>query len=128
MMQDPREDDDALSYASIVRLADDEVNGIPVAVFESEFDAGELMALFDLEATDGIVTSTAAMTGSMRQYIGLSDFHVYRAELAVTAADDAEGSTIDIALDIRLSDFNAPLTVELPADAFIFPLEFLMQM
>lgn len=112
---------------TVTRLADSEVNGVAVAVFESSMDMGHLLALLNTEAAEETAESSETLNATMREYIGLDDHYLYRSEIAAKVVDSSSMTTIDIWLAIDMSDFNVPVSIEIPEDAFVFPVEFLME-
>lgn len=131
---------------SVTRLADSEINGVAVAVFESSVDLGVLtdvvMELYDSQgsmdpAEIAQARETLAETElTMWQYIGLSDHYTYRTAVSMEMGDsDVENDgqsqvVMDMSLSMTLdqSNFNEPVIVEIPEDAFVMPLAMLMQM
>ncbi len=129
---------------TITRLADSEVNGLAVAVFESSVEMSLLadMVIGAYEGTTALDPSEiAAMRQqladaalNMRQYIGLSDHYTYRTELSMEmgSADVQAGglgaSEMSLSMTLDQSNFNEPVTASIPEDAFILPLAMLMQM
>ncbi|MDE2821390.1 MAG: hypothetical protein OXI40_16790 [Chloroflexota bacterium] len=120
---------------TITRLADSEVNGLAVAVFESSLEMNHFADMV-VEAYQGTTALDAAeiaamrqqlenATLNMRQSIGLSDHYTYRTELSMEMDGASEMS---MALILDQSDFNEPVIVEIPQDAFILPLAMMMQM
>ena len=121
-------DAEAAHKGTVLRLADDEVAGIPVAVFEMRVDAGHFMPL--AEAAEGDAGELIA-----RQYIGLADHYSHRVEIDGEASLSLPGSgesvsQMNLALDIGvdLSAFNEPVAVELPEEALVFPLAMMIMM
>ncbi len=123
---------------AIERLPDSEVNGIAVAVFESALGYSALSSLTGLiaiadpsAAGDGSLDTAIDGMLSMRQYIGLEDHYLHRAELSMTigmAVDETDAGSMDMSMSLNLSDFNQPVAVEIPEDAMILPLMMMMQM
>ena len=113
---------------AVTRLADSEVNGVPVAVFEMEQNLDQFMGLLDTEATAAVAESSSTLTATMRHYVGLEDHYTYRAEFIMNSADEALTASMDMSMTMDFSEFNLPVAVEIPEDAFVFPLEFLLQM
>ena len=112
---------------TVTRLADSEVNGVPVAVFESSLNMSQIMALLSPVAGDA-ADSAATLDATVLQFIGLDDYYQYRAEATINVAESSSMTTINVWFALGMSDFNLPVTVEIPEDAFVFPLEFLMEM
>ena len=113
---------------AVTRLADSVVNGVPVAVFEIDQNLDQFMGLLDTGATAAVADSASTLTATMRQYIGLDDYYTHRAEIHIASADEALMASMAMSMTMDFSDFNLPVAVEIPEDAFVFPLEFLLQM
>ncbi len=129
---------------SVTRLADSEINGLAVAVFESTVDmsliADMAMGLFDdsdaidQAEKDAMQESLHHATLTMRQSIGLSDHYTYRTELSMgSGSADAQAAGqgergISMGMTLEQSHFNQPVEVAIPEEAFILPLAMLMQM
>ncbi len=132
---------------SITRLADDEVADVAVAVFETTIDldaffslvsAEDLVAeandIYDPEDARKLIEAIDVRDFTSRQYVGLEDHYTYRMDMSldVTIAhedyDMDEDASFIMDMDIMLSDFNEPVDVTIPEDAFVFPLAMLMQM
>lgn len=118
---------------AVTRLPDAVLGGIPVAVFETGIDSSALAAMLAAEPDYAAESITGAIVS--RQYVGLSDHFTYRMEIAgeltLPESEDGEDSghgnlVMDIGID--LAAFNQPVSVEIPADAMIFPLAMMMQM
>ena len=123
---------------TVTRLADGEINGVTVAVFESTVDMGLLtdfvMGVVDPDgsmdpADVALYRQHLADTDlTMWQYIGLSDHYTYRTVVSM----EMGGSDVDMAMSLSMtldqSNFNEPVVVEIPEDAFVMPLTMLMQM
>ena len=122
---------------TITRLPDGEVNGTAVAVFELSIDYATLLEVIDITAVMAGMSADAAadqfeveaMLESfqdaalvIREHIGLEDFYAYRVDIA------AESAFASFALRIDLGDFNAPVDVDIPDDAFILPYALMTQM
>lgn len=136
-----------MAAISVARLADSELNGVAVAVFESDFDLNTILSLISAEqlvgASDDMEDSQAAAQMmeaidvsefSVRQYIGLGDSYTYRIVMALDMTMASESGDLDadaqIVMDmsIDLSNFNEPVEVEIPEDAFVFPLAMMLTM
>lgn len=113
---------------AVTRLADSEVNGVPVAVFEIEQNMDQFVGLLDTGATASIADSPSTMNATVTQYIGLADHYTRRVEMNMTGVDEALMVSVDMSMNVDFGDFNQTVSVEIPEDAFVFPLEFLMQM
>ena len=120
----------AVQADTVLRLADGEVAGMPVAVFEMRVDAGSFMSLAG--SADGANGELIA-----RNYIGLDDHYSHRVEiegtlslsLSLAGSDgNVSQSAFGVDIDIDLSDFNQAVSVEMPEDAFVFPLAMVMAM
>ena len=122
---------------TITRLPDGEVNGTAVAVFELSIDYAALLEVIDITAVMTGMSADAAADQSevetmlesfqdaalvIREHIGLEDFYAYRVDVA------AESAFASFALRIDLGDFNAPVDVDIPDDAFILPHALMTQM
>ena len=123
---------------SVTRLADSEINGVAVAVFESSVDLGVLtdvvMELYNSQgsmdpAEIALARETLAETElTMWQYIGLSDHYTYRTAVSMEMGDSDVDMAISLSMTLDQSNFNEPVIVEIPEDAFVMPLAMLMQM
>ncbi|MCY4539617.1 MAG: hypothetical protein OXE52_15470 [Chloroflexi bacterium] len=123
---------------SVTRLADSEINGVAVAVFESSVDLGVLtdvvMELYDSQgsmdpAEIALARETLAETElTMWQYIGLSDHYTYRTAVSMEMGDSDVDMAMSLSMTLDQSNFNEPVVVEIPEDAFVMPLAMLMQM
>ena len=131
---------EAEAAMSVRRLADSEVNGVAVAVFETVIDVNALLSmplvaqmvaasggLENAQSTDETLESIHFTNLSSREYIGLQDHYAYRVDLTMDMTMAPEGA---LAMDMRvdLSDFNQPVAVSIPEDAFVIPLAMMMQM
>ena len=114
---------------SITRLPDGEVNGLSVAVFESEIGSNALFADMGAELANSVAGADYASYDSisltMREYIGLDDQRTHRVEASMATEGDM-GMTLQLWLD--MSAFNQPVNVSLPEDVMAFPLAMMMQM
>ena len=138
--QDTTDEAETEMMPMITRLADAELAGVAVAVFESAIDLDALMAeeaesIDEMLAPLGMVGMNAAGEISHRHYIGLEDGFTYRQELA--GAISVAGLTIEeatgdlsatMSMTIDLSAFNEPVMVELPEDVPAFPLAMMLAM
>ena len=131
---------------TITRLADSEINGIAVAVFESSVDMGLFGdMIIGLYNPDGLMDPMEVATLeeqlaetdlTMWQYIGLNDHYTYRSAVAMEMnsseiEDDGRGraeTAMSLSMTVNQSNFNEPVVVEIPEDAFIIPLAMMMQM
>lgn len=132
---------------TIERLPDSEVNGVAVAVFEMDIDLNALLSLVsaeelaaatndldDADSAEGLIEAINVSEFAVRQYIGLDDKYTYRMKMSLdmSMAFEDEGEAIDWAMvmgmNIDLSDFGEPVVVEIPEDAFVFPLAMMMAM
>lgn len=129
---------------TITRLANSEVKGVEVAVFESVVTMSQLADLllgatgeaYDLDEAEraAMLQQLEIATLSMRQYIGAGDHYTYRTELAMDMGGAANATSelgaveMSMAMTLDTSGFNAPVEVAIPEDAFILPLAMLMQM
>ena len=137
----------AESAMTISRLADSEVGGVAVAVFQTDFDLG---AFFSLVSPEQLVAASADLDDpltlseimdsievgefSVTQYVGLQDSYTYRMDILVdmsmsyTENGQQQNSSINLDMSAILSKFGEPFDVEIPEDAFVFPLAMMMQM
>ena len=131
---------------TITRLADSEIMGVAVAVFESSVELGLLadlvMGLTDPQGSMdpsqvGLLQEQLAETDlTMWQYIGLSDHYTYRTAVSMEMGssdveDDSHGmgnTALSLSMTMDQSNFNEPVDVEIPEDAFVIPLAMMMQM
>ena len=137
---------------TITRVSDSDINGVAVAVFEISIDFDPLLDMMDtmgmmdmmggmgsdMEAVqaemDAAMESLRDATMVVRQYIGLEDFYAYRidvfmdTDIEIVGDEDMDSLFLSFSLSIDLSDFNAPVDVELPDDVFILPPALLQQM
>lgn len=150
MPEASHEDDMAALEAAattITRLPDSQVNGVAVAVFETQLDMDYVFSLMcgaDLLAAYGdelerqsaqeLCDAVSSMNITAREYIGTTDAYTYRMEAAVdmTMAGDDLGLDSDGAfamrMDFTLSGFNEQVEVEIPEDALVLPLAMMLQM
>ena len=138
-------------YMSIVRLADSEVDGISVAVFEYDFDVAAAAADFEIRdmmhmagsdtpLDEASVDSMMSMLSEWRiaglELIGLEDYHTYRMSFDIAVTFDGaamgepamENMSMSLSAVVDLRDHNLAVDVEIPEDAFVMPLVMLMQM
>ena len=131
---------------TITRLADSEINGVAVAVFESSVDMGLFGdMIIGLYNPDGLMDPMEVATLeeqlaetdlTMWQYIGLNDHYTYRTAVAMEMnsseiEDDGRGraeTAMSLSMTVNQSNFNEPVDVEIPEDAFIIPIAMMMQM
>ena len=137
----------AAGVTTVTRLPDAEVNGVAVAVFETDMDLNAVLALVsaedligasedmdDPEMAQAMIDAIDVREFVVRQYIGLDDSYTYRMEMALgmtmssEATDLETDATIMMDMTIDLSDFGEPVAVEIPEDAFIFPLAMMIAM
>ena len=134
---------------SIVRLEDSNIDGVPVAVFESVFDYGAFLSSDEMRDTIvsmymdmGMDQETIDMTLSMlseirirfHQYIGLNDSYAYRFDMEMDFAIDGEmmgdpsmdSMELVFTMVFDMSDFNVPVDIEIPVDAMIMPFQSMM--
>ncbi len=139
---------DLAESMTITRRPDENLDGVAVAVFETAIDDSVLIEIMlasmmhgaDMEMEraemEAAMESLQDATILVRDYIGLEDFYSHRIAVFMDvdmAAADADGTaaesfSMSFAVEFDLSDFNAPVDVEMPADAVIFPYAVLMQM
>ncbi|MCY3864975.1 MAG: hypothetical protein OXG68_05990 [Chloroflexi bacterium] len=121
---------------TIVRLSDSELNGQPVAVFQTDLDFGALMESIGMaELTEAMSADAAAMDfvgdASLQvvEYISLADFTTQRLEVAISTMDEAAAEfALAMTMRLDLSDFNNAVDVALPEDVFVIPLAMMQQM
>lgn len=138
---------DLAESMTITRRPNENLDGVAVAVFETAIDDSALIIMLASMMHDADMgMEQAEMEAAMeslqdaailvRDYIGLEDFYSHRIAVFMDvgmAAADADGTaaesfSMSFAIEFDLSDFNAPVDVEMPADAVIFPYAMLMQM
>lgn len=149
-MSSPAMDEAEAQATMVTRLADEAVAGIPVAVFESNINVNSLLAALTLEDIQAEVESdqevnaeeALAMAHSIdmrsmasRQYIGIADHFTYRMRMMMDLALDGESVgagygdiNLIMNIDVYLSEFNQPVNVEIPEEAFVLPLAMMLQM
>ena len=135
------------SAMSITRLPDSQLNGAAVAVFKTDFD---MAAFFSLVSPEQLIAASGEMYDpqtlseamdsieigefSLTQYIGLDDSYTYGTDILVdmsmsyTEMGQLRTASIQFEMDALLSNFGEPVDVEIPEDAFVFPLAMLLQM
>jgi len=129
---------------SISRLADSEVNGAPVYVFETVIDYGAMLESMGMRETissmytdmgmspaeiDAAMSMFDGIDLSFSQYIGMDDLYTYRFEMNMDFAMDGEmmgdpsmeSMSLGFDMTFEMSDFNTPVDIELPSDAMIMP-------
>ncbi len=133
-------DHSALARAmTIVRLPDSELNGLPVAVFQTTLELGALLESFGAMELAGAMSADAddmeALGDAWAQvveYISLADSYTRRVEVALATMDDATGEAAPMSFSMNmrldLSEFNQPVEVALPEDVFVMPLAMMQQM
>ncbi len=132
-----------IAAISVTRLPDEEIRGDAVAVFESIIS---LETLFSMLSAEELVAATSSQEDpeeiaamiealeysdlSMREYIGLDNRYTYLVDLSMEMqlSGDVGDSSIEIGMTVEMYDFNEPVDVEIPEDAFVFPLMMIMQM
>lgn len=137
-------------FTTIMRLPDELVGGISVAVIQSSLDLNAIMAgmteedlraearpdqMQDVEMAFALMQGIDVAEFTNRQYIGIDDHFTHRMDVALEMAMDGEalgmeGADLHITMyfDIHLSDFNESVNVAIPEDAFVLPLAMFMQM
>ena len=143
--------DAVTSALSISRLADSEINGESVAVFEFVLDYGAYLSSSGMKETLEEMYSDLGMSAdeieltlemaegielAFQQYIGLDDLYSYRIDMDIVFSGTGEAMgdpsvdsmTMTMNFLIDMSNFNAPVDIELPADAMILPIDMLMTM
>jgi len=125
---------------AVARLADSEVDGVAVAVFEMAVDMPAMLdAIWDmLPAEDPNQTMLREATAdyvyhemSARQYIGLEDAytHLLEMDLDIDRAPAGEETVKTVlGFDMRMSAFGEPVAVEIPEEAMVLPLAMMAQM
>lgn len=133
-------DHSALARAmTIVRLPDSELNGLPVAVFQTSLELGALLDSIGAMELAGAMSADAddmeALGDAWAQvveYISLADSYTRRLEVAMATMDDVTGEAAPMSLSMNmrldLSEFNQPVDVALPEDVFVMPLAMMQQM
>ena len=140
-------DSDTLGQAmTITRLDDSDVSGVSVAVFEIVFDYGKMLDSTGLRDTlnemytnagmspaeiDSMMSMLAGIKVTARQYIGLDDSYTYRVDASMdfNMSGDTLGSSgmdsmaIGFDMFFEMSNFNAPVDIQLPKDAMVMPFE-----
>ncbi|MBC7812147.1 MAG: hypothetical protein H7175_13415 [Burkholderiales bacterium] len=135
-------------FTSITRLADADINGMPVAVFQTNVDLVQLLnsdavmsamssdpsTAMQMQQLSAVSDSLTAGNISITQYVGLSDNIGYQTELLITASMDPTafdptvpvgGTPVDISVNGRFtqSNINAAPAVSAPAGATLNPAE-----
>ena len=117
-----------------MRLPDSEIAGSAVAVFDITIEGAGVSDMLDsLSAGLGMAHDaelSAMLAGSqmtLRQYIGLEDFYLHRLEASLMGAD-GQASPMSMQMHLNLSEFNAPIEVAMPEDAFVLPLAMMLMM
>lgn len=137
---------------TVTRLPDSEVNGVAVAVFNYDVDfpilletLGELSMMEEMSTSDAVMLAMsvrmlsdmmAESKLSAQSYVGLDDYYTHRAVMAFDIEMDGDDAgfgdigniTLEMDMSIDFSDHGEPITVDLPEDAFVFPLIMLLQM
>lgn len=134
---------------SVTRLADSNINGESVAVFEVVFDYGAFLATdnmtemaesmyqnmgMDQQMIDSTLSTLEGVTVIFHEYIGLNDSYTYRVEMNMDFVMDGammgdptmDSMTLGFDMSIDLSDFNTPVDIQIPEDAMIMPASMLM--
>ncbi len=138
---------EAEAAMSVRRLADSEVNGVAVAVFETVIDVNALLSmplvaqmvatsggLENAQSIDETLNSIHFANMSSREYIGLQDRYTYRIDMTMdmtmTLAEGDQALDGALALDmlVDLSGFDQPVELSMPEDVFVIPLAMMMQM
>ncbi len=136
-----------VAATTVTRLPDDEIRGIAVAVFETTIDletflslasAEELIAasneLDDPEEVAKLMEAIEVSDFTMREYIGLDDHYTYLIDISLDMTISSEASELGddgsfvMDMSMEVSDFNEPVEIEIPEDAFVFPLAMMMAM
>lgn len=127
-------DHSALASAmTIVRLPDSELNGLPVAVFQTSIELGALLDAFGAMGADAASMESVGDTWAhVVEYISLADSYTRRVEVAMATMDVVTGEAPPISFGMTmildLSEFNEPVDVALPEDVFVIPLAMMQQM
>ncbi len=127
-------DHSALARAmTIVRLPDSELNGLPVAVFQTSLELGALLDSFGaMGAGAAIMEPVGDAWAQVVEYISLADSYTRRLEVAIATMDVATGEAAPMSFSMNmrldLSEFNQPVYVALPEDVFVMPLAMMQQM
>lgn len=127
---------------TITRLPDEEINGVAVAVFDTVIDYDAMLGMFDLaamyammgleqEQADATIESLKDAVITVREHIGLEDFYTYSIAVFMDddiVVEDMEPLFMSLTFSLDMSDFNAPVDVEIPEDAVILPYGMMMAM
>lgn len=135
-------------FIQTTRLADEEVMGQSMAVFETSLDYGALLAAPEMHdyleslysgmgmspaEIDTILGMVSTMFSDAEvkfaQYIGLNDNFIHRFTMtmginidgASFGEPDAGTTQMNMLMDFTLSNFNEPVEVEVPANATVLP-------
>ncbi|MCY3978640.1 MAG: hypothetical protein OXG23_11130 [Chloroflexi bacterium] len=149
-MSSPAMEEAEAQATTIARLPDEQVAGIPVAVFESSIDLNPILSsltLEDIQAEAGadqaadaemalaLTQRIEAREMSSRHYIGIDDRFTHRMDLVMDLTIGSEFAGLGEGelhltanIDIYLSAFNQPVAVEIPEEAMVIPLAMMMQM
>ena len=140
-------DEAEVASTTIARLPDEEIRGVAVAVFETVYDLDKFFSLVsveefataagdpdDTEDVQMLIDALEAHDFSIREYIGLDDHYTYLMDISLdmTLAGEVydldSDSSVVMDMSLEMFDFNEPVEVEIPEDAFVFPLTMMMQM
>lgn len=127
-------DHSALANAmTIARLPDSELNGLPVAVFQTSLELGALLdSLGAMGADAAIMDPVGDAWAQVVEYISLADSYTRRVEVAMATMDIVTGEappvSFSMTMSLDLSEFNEPVDVALPEDVFVMPLAMMQQM
>ena len=136
---------------TITRLADSDVDGAPVAVFEMVIDYGvllqspEMVDTFNsmysgMDMDQETIDATLAMLNDVKifvtQYIGLEDSYNYGMDVNMDFAvgsemmgdDSLDSAAFSFSMSFGMSNFNAPVNIVLPENAMIMPASMLLDM
>ena len=137
---------------TITRRPDSEVNGVNVAVFNYDVDfpillekVGEASMMGEMSTSDAVMLAASIRMLSdmmadsqltIQLHVGLEDFYTHRIVMTLDMKVDGDDSgfgdigevQVEFAMSADVSEHGVPVTVEIPEDAFVFPLAMLMQM
>lgn len=134
---------------TITRLADSDVNGAPVAVFEMVINYGALLTSGDMtealdsmygemgmdqESVDAVIAMLNDVEIFITQYIGLEDSYNYGMDMSMDFAMDGEmmgddsmdSAAFSFSMSFGMSNFNDPVNIALPEAAMIMPASMLL--
>ena len=106
---------------------------------------GQLSMMEEMSTSDAVMLATSIrllsdMTDDaeliIQIYVGLADFYTRRVTMTMYMTVDADDSgfgdvgeiQVEFVMSADVSDHGQPVEVEIPEDAFVFPLAMLLQM